>query len=75
MIVPHDQEEAMTVASRVAVMGHGKIVQVATLDAICETPNSVDVADFIGDVNSIECNTDGPSDGRHRLQWQKDSRI
>ncbi len=51
VIVTHDQEEAMTVASRVAVMDAGVIVQVATPGAIYETPNSVYVADFIGDVN------------------------
>ncbi|MBT9383923.1 ABC transporter ATP-binding protein [Pseudooceanicola sp. CBS1P-1] len=54
VIVTHDQEEAMTVASRVAVMDEGKLVQVATPDRIYETPNSVYVADFIGDVNIIE---------------------
>ena len=53
IIVTHDQEEAMTVASRVAVMDEGKIVQVATPDVIYEAPNSVYVADFIGDVNLI----------------------
>ena len=51
VIVTHDQEEAMTVASRVAVMDHGRIVQVDTPDRIYEAPNSVYVADFIGDVN------------------------
>lgn len=54
VIVTHDQEEAMTVASRVAVMDHGQLVQVDTPDVIYETPNSVYVADFIGDVNIIE---------------------
>ncbi|MCK0120440.1 ABC transporter ATP-binding protein [Loktanella sp. F6476L] len=54
VIVTHDQEEAMTVASRVAVMDAGVIVQVATPDRIYETPNSVYVADFIGEVNLIE---------------------
>ena len=53
IIVTHDQEEAMTVASRVAVMNEGRIVQVATPDVIYEAPNSVYVADFIGDVNLI----------------------
>ena len=53
VIVTHDQEEAMTVASRVAVMDEGRIVQVATPDVIYEAPNSVYVADFIGDVNLI----------------------
>lgn len=54
VIVTHDQEEAMTVASRVAVMDHGKIVQVSTPDVIYEAPNSIYVADFIGDVNLIQ---------------------
>ena len=54
VIVTHDQEEAMTVASRVAVMDEGRIIQVATPDRIYEAPNSVYVADFIGDVNIIE---------------------
>jgi putrescine transport system ATP-binding protein len=54
VIVTHDQEEAMTVASRVAVMDAGRIVQVDTPPAIYETPNTVYVADFIGDVNLIE---------------------
>ena len=54
VIVTHDQEEAMTVASRVAVMDEGRIIQVATPDAIYEAPNSTYVADFIGDVNIIE---------------------
>lgn len=43
----------MTVASRVAVMDEGRIVQVATPAEIYEAPNSVYVADFIGDVNLI----------------------
>jgi len=53
VIVTHDQEEAMTVASRVAVMNHGTLVQVDPPDQIYEQPNSVYVADFIGDVNLI----------------------
>ncbi len=54
VIVTHDQEEAMTVASRVAVMDNGRMIQVDTPDRIYEMPNSVYVADFIGDVNIIE---------------------
>ncbi len=54
VIVTHDQEEAMTVASRVAVMDHGKLIQVDTPGGIYEAPNSTYVADFIGDVNIIE---------------------
>ncbi len=53
VIVTHDQEEAMTVASRIAVMDNGLLKQVDTPDRVYETPNSVYVADFIGDVNII----------------------
>jgi ABC-type Fe3+/spermidine/putrescine transport system ATPase subunit len=53
VIVTHDQEEAMTVASRVAVMDEGRIVQVDTPERIYEAPVSVYVADFIGDVNLL----------------------
>ncbi len=54
VIVTHDQEEAMTVSSRIAVMGHGQVMQVDTPDMIYEMPNSRYIADFIGDVNFIE---------------------
>ncbi|MCP4381915.1 MAG: ABC transporter ATP-binding protein [Hyphomicrobiales bacterium] len=54
LIVTHDQEEAMTVADRVAVMDRGRIVQVATPAEVYEEPNSRYVADFIGDINVIE---------------------
>jgi putrescine transport system ATP-binding protein len=54
IIVTHDQEEAMTVADRIAVMNHGRIVQVATPAEIYEQPNSRYVADFIGDINLLE---------------------
>ena len=69
VIVTHDQEEAMTVASRIAVMDHGKLVQVETPDRIYETPNSVYVADFIGDVNLIEGNANPRGDGKTELHW------
>jgi putrescine transport system ATP-binding protein len=54
VIVTHDQEEAMTVASRIGVMNKGRLIQVATASEIYEQPNSRWVADFIGDVNLIE---------------------
>jgi len=54
LIVTHDQEEAMTVADRIAVMDSGELVQVATPAEIYEAPNCKFVADFIGDVNLIE---------------------
>jgi putrescine transport system ATP-binding protein len=54
LIVTHDQEEAMTVSDRIAVMDKGEIVQVATPAEIYEAPNSRYVADFIGDINILE---------------------
>ncbi len=54
LIVTHDQEEAMTVSDRIAVMDKGMIVQVDTPAAIYEAPNSRYVADFIGDINIME---------------------
>jgi putrescine transport system ATP-binding protein len=54
VIVTHDQEEAMTLADRIAVMNGGQLVQVAAPSDIYEQPNSRWVADFIGDVTLIE---------------------
>ncbi|WP_273101308.1 ABC transporter ATP-binding protein, partial [Sulfitobacter litoralis] len=69
VIVTHDQEEAMTVASRVAVMDEGQIIQVATPDRIYEAPNSVYVADFIGDVNIISGTVKAAGDEMYHLDW------
>ena len=69
VIVTHDQEEAMTVASRVAVMDNGKIIQVDTPPRIYESPNSVYVADFIGDVNLITGTAQMGQGGAARLTW------
>ena len=54
VIVTHDQDEAMTVADRIAVMDRGRIAQVDTPAAIYEAPCSRYVAEFIGDVNIFE---------------------
>ena len=71
VIVTHDQEEAMTVASRIAVMDEGKLVQVDTPDRLYENPNSRYVADFVGDVNIIEAKA-SPLDGdRYALHWSE----
>ena len=54
VVVTHDQEEAMTMADRIAIMDKGEVVQVATPAEIYEAPKSRFVADFIGDVNMFE---------------------
>lgn len=54
VIVTHDQEEAMTVSSRIGVMDSGNLIQVATPTEIYEAPVNKDVADFIGDINLLK---------------------
>ena len=54
IVVTHDQEEAMTLASRIGVMNQGYIAQVGTPHEIYEFPNSRFVAEFIGNVNMFE---------------------
>ena len=54
MMVTHDQEEAMTMASRIAVMSEGRLMQVGAPSEIYETPASRFVADFIGNVNLMD---------------------
>ena len=54
VMVTHDQEEAMAMASRIAVMSHGRVLQVGTPQQIYEHPNCRFVADFIGNVNLFE---------------------
>ncbi|NDJ26053.1 polyamine ABC transporter ATP-binding protein [Nostoc sp. B(2019)] len=51
VMVTHDQEEALSLSDRIAVMNHGKIEQVGTPKQIYEHPRTSFVADFIGDTN------------------------
>jgi len=54
VIVTHDQEEAMIVADRIAVLDRGRLMQMAEPAEIYERPNSCWVADFIGEVTIVE---------------------
>jgi putrescine transport system ATP-binding protein len=54
IVVTHDQDEAMTLATRIAVMDRGKVVQVGTPAEIYEFPRSRFVADFVGTTNLFE---------------------
>lgn len=57
VMVTHDQEEAMTMASRIAVMSDGRFLQVGTPSEVYETPRTEFVADFIGNVNLFQNGT------------------
>ena len=54
IFVTHDQEEAMTLSDRIAVMSQGRVLQMASPKEIYDHPNSVDVADFIGQMNFMD---------------------
>ena len=54
VMVTHDQDEAMTMATRIAVMSEGRLLQVGAPAEIYETPANRFVADFIGNVNLME---------------------
>ena len=54
VMVTHDQDEAMAMASRIAVMSHGRVLQIGTPKEIYEHPNCRFVSEFIGNVNLLE---------------------
>jgi len=54
VVVTHDQEEAMTLSTRIAVMNEGKFVQIGTPNDIYEYPQSRFTANFIGSINIFE---------------------
>ena len=59
IFVTHDQEEALTMSDRIAVMNHGRVEQVDVADRVFERPRTRFVADFIGAANFMETTTDG----------------
>lgn len=65
IMVTHDQEEAMTMAERIAIMNRGEFIQVGSPRQIYENPNCCFAAEFIGSVNMFESTlvTSGPEVG------------
>ncbi|MGH8263676.1 MAG: ABC transporter ATP-binding protein [Steroidobacteraceae bacterium] len=70
VVVTHDQNEAMTLASRIAVMSQGRIAQVGTPGEVYEYPTSKYVASFVGDINLLEGRVTGADAGRLRLHCE-----
>jgi putrescine transport system ATP-binding protein len=68
IVVTHDQEEAMTLSTRMGVMNHGRIVQVGTPTQIYESPGTRFIADFIGSVNLFEGQVLGDAQEHHRIR-------
>jgi putrescine transport system ATP-binding protein len=68
IVVTHDQEEAMTLADRIAVMDKGRVQQVGPPAEVYEHPASKFVANFIGSVSQFEAVVEGVADGIARLR-------
>jgi spermidine/putrescine transport system ATP-binding protein/putrescine transport system ATP-binding protein len=63
VFVTHDQEEALSMSDRIAVMHKGKVAQIAGPKDLYESPNSVLVASFIGNINLIDATVKSVSGG------------
>jgi putative spermidine/putrescine transport system ATP-binding protein len=61
--VTHDQEEAMSMSDRICLMNNGEIEQIGTPEDLYLRPNSLFVADFLGDSNSLEATVINSSEG------------
>jgi putrescine transport system ATP-binding protein len=71
LMVTHDQEEAMSMASRVAVMNGGRIAQVGAPQDVYEAPASRFVADFLGAVNVFDGKVAAVKGSRHRIDSEE----
>lgn len=70
VFVTHDQEEALSMSDRIAVMHKGKVAQIASPKDLYETPNSVLVASFIGNINLIDATVKNVSGGMATMDAQ-----
>src|SRR5918994_789131 len=67
--VTHDQEEALTMSDRLAVMSNGRIEQVGPPKEVYEEPSTAYVADFLGVSNLMDATAYGPSEGGCRVRF------
>ncbi len=70
ILVTHDQEEALVMSDRIAVMFEGQIAQLADPETLYRRPNSRKVADFIGTMNFIPCRIIAENDGKYDVEAQ-----
>jgi spermidine/putrescine ABC transporter ATP-binding subunit len=75
IFVTHDQEEALTLSDRIAVMHDGRVAQVGTPTEIYESPRSVFVADFIGVSNFFPGRVEAVQDGKLLVVTAKGLKI
>ena len=73
--VTHDQEEALTMSDRIAVMNEGRVQQVADPPTLYELPENRFVADFIGQTNVFSGTVESVSDGRVTLRIASGEKV
>ena len=75
LFVTHDQEEALTMSDRIAVMSEGRVQQVGTAREIYETPVNRFVAEFIGETNLIEVDVIRVAEGKAEVVLGSGQRL
>jgi spermidine/putrescine transport system ATP-binding protein len=73
--VTHDQEEAMTMSNRIAVMNHGRFEQLGDPEQLYERPTTRFVAGFLGVSNLLRGRTDGSADGYAMVKLADETRV
>ncbi len=73
--VTHDQEEALTLSDRIAIMHEGEVHQIGTPEAVYERPSTPYVASFLGESNFLEGILEGKSDGTSWVRLPSGERI
>jgi putrescine transport system ATP-binding protein len=71
VVVTHDQEEAMTLSTRIAVMNAGRFEQTGTPGEVYEFPENRFIADFVGNINLLEARVIGLDGDRMRLHCEQ----
>ena len=75
VIVTHDQDEALSMADRIAVMRNGAVEQIAEPGALYESPSNRFVADFIGRINLIKGEVSGSNKGNLTISTQQLGKV